>query len=246
MAAYDSLTTRMPKGLTNADSRQIMGAAGTPDPTWSQMYCEDFNTFAPGDYTNTTVGTGTATLIPWDGGAIALATSAGAADSVYLQLVSASYKNTAGRAMFFKFKGQLSEVINCVFHAGLMATDTTPQDDPNGIYIRKPTGAATLQLVITVGGVPAVYPFPTSLLLTAATDFEVGFMVDYLGNVAGFYNPGTGPKQQNTPNIPDGRVVSAVAPSLPTALLAPSMGLLNSTAAARTLTADFIVASRER
>jgi hypothetical protein len=246
MAAYDSLTTRMPKGLTNADSRQTMGAAGTPDPTWAQMYCEDFNTFTTGDFTNTTVGTGTATLVPWDGGAIAVATSAGIADSVYLQLVSASYQNTPGKAMFFKFKGQLSEVINCVFHAGLMATDTTPQDDLNGIYIRKPTGSAALQLVIAVGGVTAVYPFPASLLLTAATNFEVGFMVDYLGNVAGFYNPGTGAKQQNTPNIPDGRVVSAVAPPLPSVLLAPSLGLLNSAAAIHTLTADFIVASRER
>lgn len=246
MSAFDSQTTRMPNGVTNAAPWQTMGAYGAPDPTWSQQYCEDFSTFTTGDFTNTTVGTGTVNLIDFDGGAIQLATSAGAADSVYLQLVHATFKQTTNKAMFFKFKGQLSDVINCVFTAGLMALDPTPQNDSDGIWIRKPSGAATLQLVIAVGGVTTVYPFPTTLLPTNNTNFEVGFMVDYLGNVAGFFNPSTGIQRQNMPPTDAGRQVAIYAPSLPSALLSPSMGILNSTAAIHTLTADFIVAARHR
>lgn len=247
MAQFDSTTTRMPGGLTNADPTQTMAASGVPDPTWSQLYTEDFNTFTSGDFTNTTVGTGTVALTPFDGGALLLTNTAGAADSIYLQLVAAGFKVTPGKAMFFKFKGALSDIVNSVFHAGLMATDTTPQDDANGIYIRRLAGAgAAFQLVISVASVVTLFPFPVALQPVAATMFEVGFMVDYLGNVAAFFNPGTGDQPMDTPNVPVGRVVAAYAPSLPSALLAPSIGLLNNTAAARTLTVDFVVASRER
>lgn len=247
MAQFDSTTTRMPGGLTNADPTQTMAASGVPDPTWSQLYVEDFNTYTAGDFTNTTVGTGTVAQISADGGQLLLTNTAGASDSIYLQLVAAGFKVTPGKALFFKFKGTLSEITNNVFYAGLLALDTTPQDDANGIYIRRLAGpTAVFQLIITVATVTSVFPFPAALLPVAGVPFEVGFMVDYLGNVAGFFNPGTGDIPMDNANVPVGRVVAAYAPSLPSALLAPSFGLLNNTAAARTLAVDFVVASRER
>ena len=251
MAAYDSLTTRMPNGVTNAAPWQTMGAAGTQDPTWSHMYANDFNTYAATEWTITTVGTGTVALTDYNGGAILLTNTTGAADALYLQLTNAGFKFTPGKASFFKFAGQLSAVSADVFYCGLVQKGaTTVASITDGIYITKATGAATLSLVSKIGNVATTVAFPAVEALAAATYFEVGFMVDSLGNVAAFFNPTTGSNPISASAAASGqargRVATLTAPSLTTALLTPAFGLLNSTGVANTLTVDYIVAANNR
>lgn len=244
---FNTLTTRMPQGFTNADQNETYGQAGVPDPTWAFQDFNDFSNYITTDFTTTVVGAGTVALGDFEGGAIVLTTTTGAADSVLMQRRSAAFKLPLGKDTFFKFSGQLSEVTNCKFHCGLIITSTTPLTANDGLFIFKNSGAATLALVSVIGGVSTTTNFPTSEVLTANTTFEVGFHVDVSGNVEAFFNPGTGQQVQN-PSAGDsrGRVAALYAPGLTQQLLTPSFGLTNATGVARTLTADYYAAARNR
>ena len=250
MAAFDSLTSRDPHGLTNAAPWQTMGAAGLPDPSWAHVYHNDFDTYLASDWTVSTVGAPTEALTAADGGQLLITNSSGIADTTYFQLTKASFQLVAGKAAFFKFAGMLSDVINDVFYCGLRAASATPLSANDGLYLVKATGAATLQLVSKVGGVSTTVNLPTLEPLVNNTAFELGIMVDYLGNVAAFFNPTTGDNPISAANAASGasrgRVAALYAPGLTQVLLTPSFGLLNSTAVARTLQVDYITAVRNR
>lgn len=256
MSQFDSLTTRMPNGVTNAAPWQTMGAAGFPDPTWAHIFADDFDSYTAGAWTTTLVGTGTQALTDAVGGRLLVSNTAGAADATYQQRAFAGFQFQSGKETFFKFAGQLSAVNLDVFFCGLAQKGATTQASiTNGIYIAKATAQAGLTLNIVNASVTTTIPFPTSCVLTAATDFEVGFMVDYLGNVAGFWNPTTGGSTPinaslTPPTVARGRVCStsslAAVPALPATLLCPTFGLLNSSAVANTLQIDYIVATNDR
>jgi hypothetical protein len=251
MANFDSTTTRFRSGLTNAAPWQALAASGCEDPSWTHQYHNDFDTFYATDWTATVTGAGTQALTPADGGALLLSNTSGIADATYMQLKNASFQLLAGKAVFFKFNGTLSDVINDVFYCGLLNTSTTPLTATDGIYIKKATGQAGLTLNTVIGGVTTTVPFQTPEVLVAGTAFEVDFMVDYLGNVAAFFNPTTGDSTPITAanaaaGQARGRVAAIYAPSLTQVLLNPSFGLLNSTAAARTLQVDYVTVLRNR
>jgi hypothetical protein len=253
MPQFDSLTTRMPHGLTNAAPWQTMGAAGTPDPSWAHIYHNDFDTYAAGDWTVTLVGTGTQALTDFDGGALLVSNTAGAADATYMQLKNAGFKLVAGKEVFFKFAGQLSDIANDTFFAGLAQKGaTTLASITDGIFISKSTSSTgALTLTSKIGNVATSVAFPALEVLVAATYFELGIYVDAQGNIAAFFNPTTGdnPISAAQPSAQArGRVavLANPAPSLTTALLTPSFGLLNASAATRTLTLDYLTVSRDR
>jgi hypothetical protein len=250
----DTLTTRIPNGVTNAALYQTMGQAGIPDPSWAHVYHNDFDTYAAADWTVTKVGTGTVALAAVDGGQLLLTTTAGATDAVYNQLTAASFKAVAGKDIWFKLNGILSEVVNSVVYGGLIATGATPLTTTDGIYISKPTGSGALQLNCVVGGVATVAAFPTPCVVANNVPFEIGFHVDSNGAVEAFYNPSTGadwqqidPVSTSTPTMSArGRVALAVPAALTQVLLNPSFGILNSTAAARTFGVDYVTVVRNR
>lgn len=243
-----SLTTRTPSGLTNAAPWQTMGDAGIPDPSWALAYHNDFTTYAPADWTVTEVGGDTTqALAATEGGALLLTNTAGATDATYMQQVAAAFKLRTGKAAFFKFAGTLSEATNNTFYCGLIATSATPLSANDGLYIVKASGGKTLSLVSKVGGVSTTVAFPSSLTLADATAFELGIAVDAQSNVYAFFNPTTGNNPISTAaGAPRGYVAALYAPGLTQVLLSPSFGLLNASAAARTLSVDFITAVRER
>jgi hypothetical protein len=244
-------TTRMPQGVTNAAPWQTMGQAGVPDPTWNHTFTDDFDKFLATDYTTTLVGAGTNALaVGYQGGGLASFTAAaGIADAVFNQLAQAGFQAAPLKDTFFKWSGQLSEVVNCVMYAGLIIKSTTPLAAADGIYFLKATGQAAFVLRTSIGGVNTDLPLPASAVAVAATDFELGFHVDPAGNIEVFFNPSTGNARPAGGSVPValGRLASATNPALITqTFLSPSFGLLNSTAVARTLTTDYVVASRAR
>lgn len=223
-----------------------MANAQAPDPSLVQTYHNDFNTFVAADLTETLVGTGTSAVQAVDGGAVLVTTTAGIADANYYQVPAANFKATVGRSLFFKFRGTLSNVLTDVFYAGMIITSATPLAAANGIFIRKPTAAAALELVCKVGSAETIATFPAAALLVAATPFEIGFELEPGGNINAYFNPPAGSYITNGITGNRGPVATLVAPTLPTALLAPSFGVLNSAAAARTLSVDYVTAVRER
>jgi hypothetical protein len=241
-----SLTSRTPDGLTNAAPWQTLGNSGVLDPTWAQVYHNDFNTYAAGEWTATLVGTTpTNALAAVDGGALLTTTSTGATDSSFLQLVAATFKLTAGKRTFFKFAGTLSDASASTFIAGLQDTDTTPLDATDGIWFLKAAAQTGFVLKSVVGGVVTSVALPAACAAVNATAFELGFEVDAQGNIFAFFNPSTGANSLTSSQF-RGSVASIMAPTLTTALLSPSFGLQNGAAAAKTLTTDYIVAVRER
>lgn len=240
---FASTTTNFPGGVTNAAYYQAMGEACTPDPSWSQLYHNEFNTFIATDLTETLVGTGTSALAAESGGVLLVTTTAGIADANYYQLPVASYVITPGSQLFFKCRIKLSEVTNCKVHAGLIITSATPQAAAEGLYFFKNSGAATWVLRSTVGGVSVNTVIPTSLVSVAATWLELSFYYDG-ANVAAYFNPSTGPSVPSSTS-PKGMVAQIAAPSLTTSVLAPSFGILNTTAVARTMRVDYLTVSNE-
>lgn len=155
----------------------------------------------------------------------------------------------SGKALFFKFACTLSDVTNDLILAGLCNSSTTFAGVTDGIYINKPSGGTLFNLIVNVGGTAVTTPFPAACLPVAGTQFEIGFMLDWLGNVAGFWNPLTGTQfilNALTTAQTRGRVCQALTPALTAVGLAPTFGIQNGSAAARTMTVDFIVASNER
>lgn len=259
MSAPQSLTTAMPNGLTNATAYQTMANAGIPDPSWAHVYHNDFDTYAAGDWTVTVVGTGAVAQVAQDGGAVALVTSAGATDSVLMQLKAASFQATPGKDVFFKAAGiMFTDVINDAIHAGLIATSTTPLTAADGVYIVKAAGANTWALRAIIGGVTVSAAFPAAQPMVAGAPFEVGFHIDYLGNIEGFINPTTGADwQQLDPtstaaNAMTARGRSAFIPAslLPSGitqvLLNPSFGITNGAASIHTLNLDYLTVAKHR
>jgi hypothetical protein len=241
-----SLTTRSPNGLTNAAPWQALGNFGAPDPTWAQLYANDFITYIAADWTITLVGTTpTNALTAADGGALLTTTSTGATDSSFLQLTTASFKLTSGKRTFFKFAGALSDATASTFIAGLQNIDSTPLDATDGIWFLKTAAQTGFVLKSVVGGVITSVALPAPCAAVNGVQFELGFEVDPQGNIFAFFNPSTGANPIASGQF-RGPVASIMAPSLTTALLTPSFGLQNGAAAAKTLTTDYIVAVRER
>ena len=249
-----NLTSRMPNGVTNASPGQTLSQAGLLDPSWAHVYHNDFDTFAAGDWTITKTGTGTTALTAADGGALLLTNTAGAADAIYMQLAAAGFKPATGKDMFFKFQGTLSTITNCVFYCGFLATTTTPGSTQDAIYINKATATGALTLRSVIGGITTSAAFPSTCAIVAGTQFELGIHVNDQGDVAAFFNPGTGNAAQQVTPLSSGTatitargpVAKLSAPGLTTAVLNPSFGILNSTGAAHTLTVDYLTAIRNR
>lgn len=243
-----SKTTNMPNGLTNAAPWQTMGMAGVPDPTWAQIYHNDFNVFIATDLTASLTGIGTIVLTATDGGAVVITTGAGATDANSYQVPVAGFKLTPGKKAFFKASMTLDSVTLSTVFAGLIITSATPNSAANGLFIRKAAGSSLLYLVHRVGSVETATAFPAAAIPVAATQFEVGFAVDELGTVTGFFNPTTGGDAllTNPSGFVRGPVVQMTGVTLTTALLAPTYGQINSSAVARATTLDYLVAVRER
>ena len=243
------LTSRSPNGVTNAAPWQTFGSSGVPDPTWAQMDVDDFNAFVAATWTTTLVGTGAVAAAAGKGGLATFATTAGATDATYNQRPVASFVATLGKRTFFKFAGSLSEIGSDVFYAGLIATSTTPLAAADGIYLTKVAGAALLSLVHKIGGVTTTVALPTSIVLTAATAFELGIYISDLGSIHAFFNPTTGINPIAAASGASRGYVAVIpvsAAGVTQVALAPSFGLVNASAVARTLTVDYVVAATER
>ena len=253
---------RFTTGVTQDAPWQPLALSGFPNPFFYHLYADDFDVYNTTAYTATLTGTGSAALSAVDGGNILLTTNNStplATDIASLQLKAAGFQfvpatsSVAGKKTFFLARVQVASAVNCTFNVGLMNTTATPGAPTDGIYFNKLTGSASnLQLTIMTGSVPTQIVIPTSAYTLANnTTIDLGFVYDgRTGDVQVFVNSnmigylpvsGTGATQPNR-----GPVAALRGATVTTAILNPTIALISGTAASTTMTADLVLAARER
>ena len=230
------MTTHFTSGVTNVGSDSTLGKLKAPAPHKYHTYFNDFDTYLASDWTITTTedGTGSATeaLADGDGGLLLVTNAAGDNDHDFFQLVKEGYKYEAGKQLAFNIRFKTNDATQSDIVAGLQLTDTTPLDVTDGIFFLKADGAATISFIVEKNSTQSTLTLPNSL--ADDTFMTLGFVYD--------------PKDQKfhvfQNNVLAGTVVSTNAPD--DEELALSFGIQNGAAAAKTLTVDYIGASKER
>ena len=230
------MTTHFTSGVTNVGVDSTLGKLKAPAPHKYHTYFNDFDTYLASDWTITTTedGTGSATeaLADGDGGLLLLTNAAGDNDKDFLQLVKEGFKFESGKQLAFNIRFKTNDATQTDIVAGLQLTDTTPLDVTDGIFFLKADGAATISFIVEKDSTQSTLTLPNSL--ADDTFMTLGFVYD--------------PKDQKfhvfQNNVLAGTVVSTNAPD--NEELALSFGIQNGAAAAKTLTVDYIGASKER
>jgi len=243
--------TRFTSGLTQAGSFQPLGALGIPDPFFYAMYEDDFLPYNAALYTVTASGGSVAgTVASGSGGRILITTGGSAGNFGELQLPAAGFQYVAGKKLAFLCRLQVANVTTSSILAGLINTTATPfAAVADGIYFSKAAASTNLVLNVVTGG-SSKGTATLAGALANATDIDLGFVVNRLGDIKAFAGANLeGAKRQNFtvlgPNF--GILNSALTGAITAVLLNPTIAVSNgATAAAMTGVADFLFAAQER
>jgi len=233
-------TTNFPNGATNNTAQNALGQMIQQDPSKTHTYFNDFDAYTAGEWTITTteVGTGSATeaLTNADGGVLLVTNAAGDNDNDFFNKVGESFLMEAGKPAFFKARFAVSDATQSDFVVGLQITDTTPLAVTDGIYFRKDDGDALLDFVVikdsaatTATGIATVVD---ATYLTVAFYYNGVDAIDYYAGTDST-NP-TWLGRSVVTNLPDDEELTI------------SFGLQNGEAVAKTMSIDYIFASKER
>lgn len=225
--------TRFPGGVTNVTAQNPLGQYGLPDPSKWHTYFEDFDYYTAGDWTVTETGSATQALTDADGGVLLVTNAAADDDASFSQKVGESFLMAAGKKAIFKARFKLSDATQTDAVIGLQVTDTTPLDATDGIYFIKADGSTNLSVVCrknaTTGSTTAV-----ATTLADDTYVTVAWYYDGNGNLAYFVN-----------DVQIG-TLDASSDFLPDTDLTVSFGVVNGEAVAKTMSIDYLFASKER
>ena len=224
-------TTNFPYGVTNAPLNTVMQSFGAMDPTVYHQFFNDFDIYTAGDYTNTATGSVTNSIIAGDGGLLSMLNSAANNDLDSLQLKAATFQITSGKEAFIKARFKLSNATNAALVLGLIQTTTTPLTVTDGLYLSKAAASTTLQAKAAKS--------------STATTGTVGTMADDTFVVVGLhYNPDA---DLITVWLNGNKVGALATTNLPTGVnLNVTMAVANGTAAANTLTVDYLLVATKR
>lgn len=256
MAVPSQVPVRYPNGVSSDYPWGPLGNFGLPHPFSYHFWEDDFDALlgAAGIYTKTASGNGTVAHAAGDGGTLLFTTNSSTplvTDVASIQLPAASFSYTAGKKMFFLARLQLADAVNAAFNVGLIQTTATPMTVTDGVYFNKATGSAA-NLTLFADSASAhvgTLVIPTgAYTLANATYIDMGFYIDRQGYISAFV--GANLVNQPANNFPAGQVKGPVGRVLPTSYTAANLNLtmaLNSgTASSKTMTADFIMAAKER
>jgi hypothetical protein len=240
-----SLTTRLPNGLTNAAPWQTLGDSGQLDPSWAYTYFDDFFSLFAAEWVFNGTGTPVLGQLNAEGGMIKITTTAAAGDTAVLQKTPTCFKiATTGNGKATYFKTQiLTDANNGLFNVGLIGT--TPVTPIDGMFFTKADSSNQINFGMSIGGVLTTVLLPSTCIWSTGVYIELGFEVTAAGQVNIFYNPGTGANPPPT-NMARGPVASFTPAAFPTALLAPTFFMRNLSAAAQNMNIDYVFASKDR
>ena len=227
--------TRFPKGLTNANDIDAMGAMGQLDPTRFCTQFDDFSEYLASDWTITTTGTGTRALtLTEPNGALLITNSAAGTDANWYQGGTA-VAIAANKQAFFAIRFKVSDAVESVFQAGLVLTDTTPLDATDGIFFQKADGAAVITATVAQAAAAANRTVNTlAAPLVNNTYIVLAFRWDGKASVEFYVN-----------NEFVSRITVTSA-NIPNDLLRLSFGMQNGEAVAKNMTVDYVFTAVER
>jgi hypothetical protein len=230
---------RFPSGVTNAARRGTLRMFGDMDPTKYHTFWDDFDNFEADQWVITRVGTTpTETCVSADGGRLLLTMAATDDSSDSLQwsgddnaAVNETFKFVAGKKLWFKSRLQVSDITQSDFVMGLQITDTTPLAVTDGVYFRKDDGDSDLDFVVIKNSTATTTTI--SGVLANNTDIDLGFYYNGINAIEIFIND----VQRGT---------SVVTNLVDDEELAISFHMQNGEAVAKTMSIDYILASKER
>jgi len=230
----------MTAGVSTAAKGSALWNFPAQDPTKVYQYFNDFNEYAAGDWTVTSIGTGAQALVADEPfGALGLVPSAADNDGEQAQLVGETITMTSGKKTWFKARFKISDATQSDFAIGLIVLDTTilgavdGAGATDGVFFSKEDGDTNLdfqcQKNATTGQTRA------AAIATVSTSYlTVGFEYDGAGYIKYFVND----VQKGT--------LAASSSYLPDTPITVSFAVLNGEGAAKTLTVDYVFVGQER
>ncbi len=136
--------TVFPGGVSTTDNG-VFHKAPFPDPFQYHIYKNDFDTYVSGDWTVTKPGSGTTiALADGSGGLLSLANTSTDDDLISHQLAIESFKFVANKKAFFAIKFKIDDATQCDFTVGLVLRDTTPLAFTDGCGFTKADGSTAI------------------------------------------------------------------------------------------------------
>lgn len=226
-----SAPTRYPNGLTTAAKTTPFGEFILPDMTKAHVYMEDFDYYLAADWTVTEVGTATQALADADGGRLLITNAAADDDSSFNQKVGESFLFSTGKKLWFDCLFQVSDSVQSDFVIGLQITDTSPLAVTDGVYFIKTDGVTDISLVVIKDSTSTT----VASVGQAADDTDIRLSYFYNGiDQIDIFVDGVIAGSAVTTNLPDDEVLTI------------SFGIQNGEAVAKTMTVDYVTASKER
>ena len=225
--------TRYPNGIALAAPSTIAGQIPFPDPNQWIVYENDFFTYTAADWTVTETQAGaTQGAVSGLGGWYQTVNSAADADLTSIQSPVLSFVPSLTSQFILRARFKVSNATNAAILIGAAVTDTSPIASlpSDGIFFYK--AAATTALIASFR--------KTGSSLSVA----VGAMADdTFVDVAMIYTPGGCEVYLNGNLVGSMSALTTFPAAVP---LAPIIALANGTAAANTLSVDFIMVAQER
>lgn len=236
--------TRYPSGVGNSAPNSAMGMLPFPDPTKFHTFFDDFDNFEADQWVITTVdgGTDSAQVIAVndaDNGVLTVTTNDADDDAENIQWsgddasgVTETFLFASGKPAWFKARFKLSDATQSDMVIGLCVTDTDVVGGVvDGVFFRKDDGDALLDFVVTKDS-------------AATTATGIATLADDTWVVAAFYYDG---KNSFEAYVDDVKVATSVATNMPdNEDLAITIAVQAGEAAAKTLSVDYVFASKAR
>ncbi len=227
-------TTHFPNGINNATLPSVFEDMGQLDPSKFHNFFEDFNVYNASDWTVTKVGAATESIQDEDGGVLKLTNAAADDDSDFLQFANEVYKFETGKAIFFKSRFKISEVIQSELIIGLQIRDTTPLEVTDGVFFRKNDGTAVLNFRSEKNNVSTGTFADNITTLVNDTYITIGFFYNGSDKIFFFVDDKLMGSIPTNINLPDDEELTI------------SFGIQNGEAALKTMSTDYIFVAKER
>lgn len=232
--------SRWPNGICDATETGAYYQFAGLRPFRYFNYVDDYSDYVAASWVQSLATSATVAVTTAAGGVLALTNvNAGATDESSIQWAghsgafSGQFVWDGTKDVLYAAQFQVDDVVNSAILVGLAAVDTTPLGsiDANWIGFYKASGAAAL-----VGGVSKA---------GTITSVALGNMVNATNvSVVMYYSATSGNWQVFLNNVLQGTISTASV--TPTVALAPTLDILNASAAAHALSVDWVQASIQR
>lgn len=223
-------TTNFPNGVTNAAPGSAMQTLIQPSNSLVHQIFTDFDDYDATQWTISETGTGTRAVGNLENGILVITNGASNGDTNSLQwsgvtnaATRTTFKLNTNRSYWYETMFKTSDANLSGVCMGLVSTNTTPFTSiADGLYFYKASASTTLTIRSTASSVTTSANVGT---LANDTYVKVGLHFDGTNNIYYYLN--------------DVRIGTLIATPT-TALLAPTMSIINGEAVAKVLSVDYI------